>query len=171
MDSIENSNVEDTVFKGKFRRDDINFYNSEIIRIQKSKGIFGIQLDERRIASKNAIRRSKVYLPSKKRRLRRKSLLIWRQIQHCAEILNSKQLPCWNIQAVGSDFDGIVNPIKGLWTSENIEPIREYLIFHANNFLKANKHRLLSQNNISAQEITHKVLTDNALTFIKHHLN
>jgi microsomal dipeptidase-like Zn-dependent dipeptidase len=146
---------------------DINFYDSEIQRIAKSKGIFGIQLDERRIGSKKAIRNSRIYFPNRKRRLKKKALLVWRQIEHCAELINAIGLNCWETVAIGSDFDGIINPIKGLWTSENINALRKPLIHHAEEYMKKNAQNLLPQNRISAEEIVDSFLFKNAKNFLK----
>ncbi|PVW15641.1 amidohydrolase family protein [Marixanthomonas spongiae] len=55
-----------------FNQIDINFYDTEFIRIAKSNGIFGIQLDERRIGSSKAIKESKIYFPNKRKQLRKK---------------------------------------------------------------------------------------------------
>lgn len=150
-----------------FRQDDINFYDSEILRIAKSKGIFGLQLDERRIANKKAIASSRIYWPSKKRRYRNKSDLVWRQIRHIAELLDTNGLFCWETIAIGSDFDGIVNPIKGLWTAENLEDIKPYLIEKAEGYLKKYKSNLQVQNQISANEIIDRLLFINANEFLK----
>ncbi|WP_298900486.1 membrane dipeptidase [uncultured Psychroserpens sp.] len=169
--SISEPNTSDTSLSRYFREDDINFYDSEILRIAKSKGIFGLQLDERRVASKKAIRSSRIYWPSKKRRYRNKSELIWRQLQHIAELLDKNGLFCWETVAIGSDFDGIVNPIKGLWTAENIKDIKPYLIEKAQDYLNANASKLQARNQISANEIIDRVLFINANEFLKQHFN
>ncbi len=165
--SIEEWDISDSEMSKNFKNIDINLYDSEIVRIGKSKGIFGIQLDERRIGSNKAIARSRIYFPSKKRRLKRKSLLIWRQLEHCALILNKTGLFCWETVAIGSDFDGIINPMKGIWTSENMKDIREHLIFHANNFLRDHSDKLLPNNKISAEEIIDRLLFINADNFLQ----
>lgn len=165
--SIEEHNLFDSGMRKNFRDADINFYDSEIVKIAKSKGIFGIQLDERRIGSKIAIARSRVYFPGKKRRLKRKSLLIWRQIEHSALLINSANLFCWGTVAIGSDFDGIINPMKGLWTSENMKDVRQHLIFHANNFLRDHSPVLLPINIISSEEIIDRILFINAEKFLE----
>jgi len=167
--SIVEPNNSDSDQSQYFRSDDINFYDSEILRIAKSKGIFGLQLDERRIANKKAIRSSRIYWPSKKRRYRNKSDLIWRQIRHIAELLDENGLFCWETVAIGSDFDGIVNPIKGLWTAENVEDIKPYLVEKAEDYLKHHKSNLQVQNQISANEIIDRVLFINANEFLKIH--
>lgn len=165
--SIVEWEASDSKLSKAFSDVDINFYDSEILRIAKSKGIFGLQLDERRIASKSAIRSSRIYWPNKKRRYKNKSELIWNQVEHIAEILNKNDLFCWETVAIGSDFDGIVNPIKGLWTSENIETIKPYLIEKAQDYLDNNGRNLKTQNQISAQEIIDRLLFINADEFLK----
>ncbi|QNJ98800.1 amidohydrolase family protein [Constantimarinum furrinae] len=150
-----------------FNNLDINFYDDEIIRIALSSGLFGIQLDERRIGSKKAIRRSKIYFPNKRKQLIKKSLLVWRQVEHIAEVLNKEGLFCWGIQSIGSDFDGIVDPINGLWTAENIKDLGEELLNYANTYLDENRDKLEEFNRISAQVIVERVLRDNAMEFIK----
>lgn len=165
--SIEQQTISDYDKDGNFMTADINFFDSEIIKIAKSNGLFGIQLDQRRIGSKSAIARSKVYFPSNKTRLKRKTLLIWRQVKHCALVINSQNLYCWSTVAIGSDFDGIINPMKGIWTSENIKDIKEHLIYHANNFLKDYAEDLLEINKISAKEIVERVLFINITQFLE----
>ncbi len=158
----------DSKLSKEFSDIDINFYDAEIVRIAKSNGIFGLQLDERRIGSKKAIRSSRIYWPSKKRRSRNKSTLIWNQLQHTAELLDKNGLFSWGTVAIGSDFDGIINPIKGLWTAENIANIKPYLIEKAEEYLKENSSKLQAQNQISAQEIIDRLLFINANEFLKH---
>jgi microsomal dipeptidase-like Zn-dependent dipeptidase len=167
--SIAEPHITDSEQSQYFREDDINLYDSEILRIAKSKGIFGLQLDERRIANKKAIRSSRVYWPSKKRRYKNKSDLIWRQIRHIGELLDKNDLFAWETVAIGSDFDGIVNPIKGLWTAENVEDIKPYLVEKADDYLKNHKIKLQTQNQISAPEIIDRVLFINANEFLKTH--
>ena len=165
--SLEEPNKADSDNRKNFMDADINFYDSEIIQIARSNGIFGIQLDERRIASKGAIARSKVYWPSKKRRLKRKSLLIWRQLEHAALLINGANRFCWGTLAIGSDFDGIINPMKGLWTAENMKDIRKHLIFHANKFLEVYGHTLTTENKISAETIIDRLLYRNVEIFLE----
>lgn len=149
---------------------DINLYDDELIRIAKSNGLFGIQLDERRIGSKKAIKESKIWFPNKRKQLKKKSLLVWRQIEHCAKVLNAEGLYCWGIQAIGSDFDGIVNPIKGLWTAENIQDLADELVHHAERYLTNNRDMLLEFNRVSTSFIVEAVLHQNAMDFLKREL-
>jgi microsomal dipeptidase-like Zn-dependent dipeptidase len=146
---------------------DINFYDDELVRIAKSNGIFGIQLDERRIGSKKAISKSKVYFPNKRKMLIKKALLVWRQVVHIAEVLDKEGLFGWGIQTIGSDFDGIVNPINGLWTAENMKDLAEEMRNHAEDYLSKNRNRLSDFNRLDAETIIERVMHENAMEFIK----
>ena len=146
---------------------DINFYDEELIRIARSNGIFGIQLDERRIGSSKAISESKMIFPNKRKQLRKKALLVWRQVQHIAEVLDKEGLFCWGIQSIGSDFDGIVNPINGLWTAENMKDLAEEMLNHAEEYLSKNLIMLNDFNRIEAAAIVARVMHVNAMEFIE----
>ncbi|NND88776.1 MAG: peptidase M19, partial [Flavobacteriaceae bacterium] len=150
---------------------DINFYDDELIRIAKSDGLFGLQLDERRIASKKAVNKSKVLLYNRKRQLKKKSLLVWRQIEHVAEVLDKEGLFCWGIQAIGSDFDGIINPLKGIWTAEDMKDLAEALTTHALHYMQNQRDQLQPFNRISAQTIVERVMHQNAMDFLKNSFN
>ena len=151
----------------KFSDIDINFYDDEIIRMATSNGLLGLQLDERRIGSKKVIKKSKIFFPNKRKQLRKKSLLVWRQIEHIAEVLDKEGLFCWGLQAIGSDFDGIVNPIKGLWTAENIRDLARELMVYAEAYMDKNRDQLNDFNRITAETIVTRVLRVNALEFIE----
>ncbi|MEL6812308.1 MAG: peptidase M19, partial [Bacteroidota bacterium] len=152
-----------------FNNIDINFYDDELIRIARSHGLFGIQLDERRIGSKKAIKESKIYVPNKRKQLRKKSLLVWRQIEHVAEVLDAEGLFCWGIQSIGSDFDGMVHPIKGLWTAENIKDLGAELFKHASAYMNKNRTNFNHFNRLTPESIVERVLHHNAMEFIKRY--
>lgn len=146
---------------------DINVYDDEIVRIAKSNGLLGLQMDERRIGSKQAVKKSKVLFLNKEKQLRKKSLLVWRQIEHIATVLDDNNMFCWGIQAIGSDFDGIVNPLKGVWTAEDINDLADALLPHANDFIDRKLLHLNEYNRITSEVIIERVMHVNAMEFIK----
>ncbi len=142
----------------------INFYDDEIIRIAKSGGIIGLQLDERRIISpearkkvKHAIRRNKI--------MHYRSALLWNQIQHIAEVLDKEGMFAWDNIAIGSDFDGIIDALNGFWTAEELPFLADFLERHAFNFTRNNSFEL-DKNNIPADEIVSRVMSVNAKNFL-----
>ncbi len=149
-----------------FSNKDINFYDEEILTIARSKGIFGLQLDERRLASAEKMKSLKnpVFL-HKIRHVRAK--LLWNQIQYIAELLNANRLPAWDTMAIGSDFDGIINPINGFLTAEDLVTLMEYTERYAYNYMNDRGKQVLSRRNrIKAAEIVQRIFSTNATRFL-----
>ncbi len=145
---------------------DINFFDKEIIRIAKSKGIFGLQLDERRIASKNTLKNTK-HSARRSKIMHYRSELLWNQIQHILEILDNEGLFAWDCMAIGSDFDGIIDPLNSFWTSEELPFLADFLERHAYNYMKDAKFKVMG-NNIKADEIIERVMSLNGINFLKN---
>ncbi|MFW5830828.1 MAG: hypothetical protein ACOCVA_01165, partial [Prolixibacteraceae bacterium] len=161
--------VEDDLLNyGKFQPDDINFYDDEILRIAKSGGLFGIQFDERRVASDTARKKSGGFLQNRRRMLFYQSQLIWNQIQHIAEVLNRHDQFAWGIQCVGTDNDGMVNPLNGFWTAEDMPLFDSYLEKHAYNFIASDQSaNLKNYNKMKASDIVERFMHGNAYDFLK----
>jgi len=162
--------VEDDLHNyGKFLANDINFYDDELVRIARSGGIFGIQLDERRVASKMELKKSGPFL-NRRKMLFHQSKLLWNQIQHVAEVLNRNDLFAWGIQSIGSDFDGMINPLNGFWTAEDLPLLDSYLEKHAYNFLESDQSISLHEfNRIKASDIVDRFTKENAYAFFQKH--
>ena len=160
--------VEDDLMNyGKFQPYDINFYDSEIIRIANSGGLFGIQFDERRVGSEMELKKTGPRL-SRRKMLFYNSGLIWNQIEHIAEVLNRNNQFAWGIQCIGSDNDGMVNPLNGFWTSEDMTLFDSYLEKHAYNFIASNQADGLKDfNQLSAADIVERFMRINTRDFLK----
>jgi len=152
---------------GKFQTNDINFYDDELVRIAHSGGLFGIQFDERRLGDKQEVKDSGNSL-SRRKMLFKKSKLIWNQIQHIAEVLDHNNLPAWETACIGTDNDGMVNPLNGFWTAEEMPMLDSYLEKHAFNFMSsADSRNLKPVNRLTADEIVERFMRGNAWEFLK----
>lgn len=155
--------------EGLYMEDDINLYDDEILQVAKSGGLFGIQLDERRIGSKQALKNARGNI---RRRdiLFAWSKLVWNQVRHIAELLDMNGQYAWGIQALGTDFDGIIDPINGYWTSKDLDDLDDYLLKHVFDYLKGIKQPCpLTQpvnKSVSAEEVVERVMTSNALNVL-----
>lgn len=160
--------VEDDLLNyGKFQSDDINFFDSELVRIADSGGLFGIQFDERRVGSKSELKKTGPFI-SRRKMLFHKSKLIWNQIQHIAEVLNRNNKYAWGIQSIGSDYDGMVNSLNGFWSAEDMPLFDSYLEKHAYNFIASNQSdNLKNYNKIKASDIVERFMHSNAYEFLK----
>jgi microsomal dipeptidase-like Zn-dependent dipeptidase len=151
-----------------FLQEDINFYDDEILKVAETNGLFGIQLDERRIVAAGDSELKKSHGLGRRKVLFHSSVLIWRQIQHIAELLDSKGHFAWGIQSLGSDYDGMINPLNGYWTVEDYPTLSDYLLKQAFNYMKNFPSNLIQkQNHIDPEEIVNRVMGDNTYLFIK----
>ena len=149
--------------------DDINFYDEEILVMAQSNGIMGLQLDERRIASASALHNVAKSL-FRNKIMHYRSELLWNQVRHIAELLDKNGLPAWDNIAIGSDFDGIIDPLNSFWTEEEMPFLADFLERHAYNYFQTGggKERLKPHNQIAPHEIVTRIFSDNALRFIKN---
>ena len=143
----------------------INFYDDELIRLARSGGIIGLQLDERRIANKQTLKDTK-RSGRRNKIMHYRSELLWNQIQHIATVLDTNDLYAWDCMAIGSDFDGIIDSLNGFWTAEELPFLADFLERHAYNYLQRAVFKN-AFNKISADEVVLRVMSANAYQFIK----
>jgi microsomal dipeptidase-like Zn-dependent dipeptidase len=147
--------------------EDINFYDEEILAMARSGGIMGLQLDERRIASADTLSNTPHSL-FRNKIMHYRSALLWNQVQHVAELLSSHGLFAWDCLAIGSDYDGIIDPLNAFWTEEQIPYLADYLERHAYDYMQARGPKVLTPNNqLSAHEIVTRIFGDNANRFMQ----
>ncbi|BAV06966.1 Zn-dependent dipeptidase, dipeptidase homolog [Filimonas lacunae] len=150
-----------------FFQEEINFYDDEILLIEKTGGIFGLQLDERRVASKEKLKHTRHSI-FRNKIMHYRSELLWFQIQYVAELLDANDRYSWGTLAIGSDYDGIVDPINSFWTVEDYPALKAYLERHAYNYLKdANNLKQPRNRDISSDEVVHNIFQNNAWEFFK----
>ncbi|HEY9049276.1 MAG TPA: membrane dipeptidase [Ohtaekwangia sp.] len=150
----------------KLLQEDINFYDNEILAVARSGGIFGLQLDERRIASAQTLKSVKHSVFMNKIRHYRAELL-WNQFQHIAELLDRNNLPAWDCMTIGSDFEGIINPINGYLTAETMTHLEAYVERYVFNYMNDRGKQLKSFNQISAAEIVTRIFHSNGMNFLR----
>ncbi len=145
----------------------INFYDDELIRLARSGGIIGLQLDERRIANKQTLKGTK-RSGRRNKIMHYRSELLWNQIQHIATVLDTNDLFAWECMAIGSDFDGIIDSLNGFWTAEELPYLADFLERHAYNYLQRAVFKNAS-NKITADEVVQRVMSKNAHEFLKNY--
>ena len=144
---------------------DINLFDDEIILLAKSKGLFGLNFDQRIMGSENTIKEARNSF-SRHKKLYNWSKLIWNNIEHIATILDKNNLPSWDNICLGTDYDGIINPINKFWTEEEMPTFADYLNMHAFNFIK--KGILSKNNSIESEDIVDRIMRVNAFNFMKN---
>ena len=89
----------------------------------------------------------------------------------------------WSVQCIGSDFDGIVDPLDCFWTAQDMNALRTGLLYHAQKYhdyeitdvTVEQEERVFTAKSangivevISAEKVIDKIMTDNAFEFIKY---
>ena len=152
----------------KFMTGAINFYDDELIRIAESGGVLALQMDERRVASKGELKATKKKERENDRKYYR-SKLLWNQIQHGGEVLNDAGLDAWKTLAIGTDNDGIIDPINEFWTAKELDMLRVHLEEHANTYMNNEGGNLLPRNQMNPDEIIERVMFGNAYDFLSRY--
>lgn len=148
---------------------EINFYDDEIVAVAQSGGIFGLQLDERRIASPEYIKHQVHHAIERNKIMHYRSYLLWQQVQHIAELLNSRDLFAWDVLALGSDYDGLIDTLNSFWTEKQIPDLADFFERHAHNYMNGRGQNVLSPfNRLTADEITARIFRDNAMKFFRN---
>jgi microsomal dipeptidase-like Zn-dependent dipeptidase len=150
-----------------FNDKEINFYDDEIIEMVRSNGIMGLQLDERRVANDETIRGTK-HSFFRNKIMHYRSELVWKQVQYVAELLDANGLFAWGNLAIGSDYDGIVDPLNSFWTVEQYPDLKSFLERHAFNYMQNSSSRLKNNfNKIKSDVIVQNIFQTNAWKFFE----
>ena len=163
LSGAQNGTVDPSLLSG----DDINFFDEEIVGIARTEGLFALQMDANRLAARRIIKKSVFNLDSKEA-LGHSASIIWRQLQHIAEVLDKEKLYAWNTACIGSDFDGTINPLNGVWTAEYLPLLAQALLSEAQLFCENNNSLTLEDNKrIRPEEIVEKFIYGNTIDFLK----
>ncbi len=160
-------NASTTVNPFYFANDSFNFYDEELVLIAQSNGLFGLQMDAKRLGPKQIIRKS-FFKTNTNKNLKSSALIVWRQLQHVAEVLDSKGLFAWGICCLGSDFDGTIDPLDEVWAASNLNALANELAEIAEHYL-SKPNILVQQRNkrMSAETIVSNFTIQNTLNFIE----
>lgn len=150
-----------------FYKADINFYDEEIIEVARTGGLFGIQLDRRRITNRSHLKSILDYMVSSNP-VKQSAVLVWRQIRYIAELLDQHGLFSWGTACIGSDFDGGINPLNGIMTAKDFSAMAEALHTLTERYLEGPNRLSLPENkNISSDEVITRFCYTNAVNFLR----
>ena len=156
----------------------INLYDEDIVKVAGSKGIIGMMLDERRLAAKKTMKKLK-------KNIRRKIPLysgdnesakdyiwwskpVWDNLYYSAALLKEYNFSnCWDFQCIGSDFDGMINPVDVFWTADDMNLLSAGLMIHAEKYQAHPDGGLF---NHTPEEVVNKIMFENAFNFIRQQL-
>ncbi|MEN8224728.1 MAG: hypothetical protein ABFS05_05140 [Bacteroidota bacterium] len=154
----------------------INLCDDEILEIFDSNGIMGLNFDERILSGKQVIDDYQEQFTKrdiKKRTPEVREFWAQQMIEHIlgivkvivysAQVPDADKVKIWNMLAIGTDFDGMINPEDGFITSEEFADFQSMAL------------QLLPQQpgidellqGLSVEEVVEKFMYTNALDFAK----
>lgn len=169
-----------------FNTASINMYDPDIKMIHKSGGLIGIILSQSRLLGSETLSTVKHHLKQIRKHPNRKAKLsaankrifikaILANIFHIIRVIGKKS--AWDIISIGSDFDGMINGLKGYDKAENYldlyNDMNDY-IENDNGIKEINLSRNEMKQlmfNYSSQEIIEKIMSKNALVFTRRYFH
>ncbi len=173
----------------KFRRDkpkvnkkqylhqwSFNLYDDEILRIHQTKGLIGIMLEDTRLGGDMAVKSIKKSINGSQQHKDEYIKLFLASPLHIAKVIGDAS--AWDIVALGSDFDGAINPMDTYKDASRMQELRSDIIdfLHrvADNRLIVEKDKYLFSNeeittllyHLEPEQIADKILRSNALRFL-----
>lgn len=118
-----------------FNNWDINLSGEEIMEIYYSGGLIGLNLDQRILSGKEMAEFTDKY--TYKNSSPELFQSVWteplvRNVLHILEVVHQSGIEnksyAWEMIAIGSDFDGMINPLDAFCFAEDFESLREMLL-------------------------------------------
>ncbi len=159
--------------------DEINLYTEEVLKIAESRGIFGVQLDARRLKKGRYGSVKRGVKNGEDKRFLKRSFYVWRQVEASALAVYDKKakhrdgtlVDPWSFQVLGTDFDGIVDPLDGFWTHAEMPFLRGFLVKQAEFFLTMPRAKALRDYAaLDAETIIEKFMFLNGKRFLEDNL-
>ncbi len=157
LEHIEDRTVDRTKAE-MFNPWDINMHDDDILAIHKSEGLFGIILDRRVLSSE------KIYNKIVKEQLNW-SILVYNQIEYYYKTLVNKGIDpteAFNSMCIGSDFDGMIEPIHTCVSAKEYPKLEKDLI----QFVEIN-YEIFKASELSPSAIMNKIFKTNVVDFLK----
>lgn len=158
----------------KYYGEKINMDDEDIKEIFTSGGLIGIELDQR-ILGYNALgHRFGNWFKNIFRSKRQKEYVwaecFWKNILYVAEqcyTLDSQQNP-WKIICLGSDLDGVINPLNQFRTATDYQRLADALLLHVQDYWSSGSSKIPKGHlNLDAHNVVYQIMYSNALYFIR----
>lgn len=158
-----------------FYSQDINLNPEDIKEIYHSEGLIGIELDQRILGYNQQQEKNRFWnwLTSIFRSRKSNDLLwaeyFWKNIMAIAEQcydLNVNTDP-WKLICLGSDFDGIINPLNKFRTSTDLQALSECILKNLIDYWGSGRSKIPANHlGIDAHTVVYNIMYKNAKEFI-----
>jgi len=153
---------------------DLNLSDEEIVIIAKRKGLIGVSVDQRVVMGKQRLddikKDNRFNLCNTKKRNKSWSFPIFDTIIHIATVLNNTpnfpKTEIWDTMTMGSDFDGLINPVNAYRTVADYPALRDNLLI----WFKESRNSadvLIGKTDAELTEIVIKITNKNCIKFLE----
>ncbi len=154
----------------------VNLYDDEILRINQTRGLIGIMLEDIRIAGKESLKDMKRTMEGSGQHRDEFLKALMANVFHIVKTVGNQS--AWDIIAVGSDFDGAISPMPRYQDASRFVELRrdleEFLTNIENHQMALNKDNYLFDNaeiiqlfyGYSPKIIVDKLLAQNTINFL-----
>ncbi|WP_075589961.1 membrane dipeptidase [Labilibacter marinus] len=179
LDSIEIPDEDKNKYEKskEFNPWSINLSDEEIKMIFKSGGIIGVNLDQRILSGDDVIDESKDFKRSDIRNNRANVVKFWTEqfaknvlaivqaVHSNEDIEEAEKASVWDCISLGTDFDGMINPVDAFIVSDELPKLREALADYLPTVDLFNQLR----GSLGVEEILDKLMYDNVYDFVIKH--
>lgn len=152
---------------------EINLNFDDISIIYKTNGLIGIEIDQRILGyNKNRFSKwlSRIF-SSQGKEAYEDAAYFWNQIQIIAEFAFRNQLADdldpWKCICLGSDFDGVINPLNSYRDASSLSILYDNLVVHLMKYWETGKSVIpKNYQGRDANTVIYNILYNNAYTFI-----
>lgn len=153
-----------------------NLYDDEIKIIYQSNGLIGIMLEDTRLGGKKATKSINKTIDGTSQRRNEYLKVFMANAFHIVKTINDPK--AWDIIAVGSDFDGAINPLNQYADASRfpefrndltnfLQQIKDYDIVLSNqNYPFSNQEVIALMYQYTPEQIVDKILATNTLHFL-----
>lgn len=156
----------------EFYKHEINMDQTDILEIYRTNGLFGLEMDQRILGYddkrfKNWI---KGIFQKKQKREYLHAYYFWQNLIRIAEIAyqNGYQDDPWKCICLGSDYDGIINPLNTYRDAETIPTLYNYLIEYLDEYWK-DRNPIIPKNHggWNSYNVIYRIMYKNAYEFVE----
>jgi hypothetical protein len=175
MDEYKDDKIPVLCSHGALALDDeheINLHSEDIMMIYRSNGLIGIEMDQRILGynHKRFVKFVKSIFQHNKSAFE-DAAYFFRQIISIAEPfyrVNPAGDP-WRCIALGSDYDGIINPLNHYPDAVSLSRLYQNLIVHLEQYWNEKGEIPRNHNGLDAASVIYKIMYGNAFQFINDH--
>ena len=154
---------------------ELNLTNEDIVEIARSGGIMGLELDQRVMGynEENKGRRFDRWVRNAFRRDQKQNEMwaepIWNNLMDIAETCYKNGLDPWKHICIGSDYDGIINPLNEYRTVSQINELMTCLQDFLTDYWSLKQPVIPKNTGGNPSDIIYQLAYKNTVNFVKQH--